>query len=108
MFSPIPRSGRCTTSTGSTVTTFHRAGRVEQTATARSRTSTLILADLILAVARARRAGGRASAVSSARFFAGGAGARGGRRGTDPGAGRDNRTGRNFWVPWAGRVKKFV
>src|SRR5438045_2323685 len=91
MFSPIPRNGRCTTSTGSTVTTFRRAGRVEQAPTARSRTSTLILADLILAVARARRAGERASAISSASFLALDAEARGASRSTSAGEGRVRR-----------------
>src|SRR2546423_13122264 len=96
MFSPIPRNGRCTTSTGSTVTTFRRAGRVEQAPTARSRTSILILADLILAVARARRGGGRASAISSASFLALGAGGRGGSRRTKPGAAWDTRSRSDF------------
>src|SRR2546429_9461987 len=79
MSSPIPRSGRCTTSTVSTAKAFRRADQAVPAATEGSRTATLILTDLILAADPARRGAGANSLGSSDRFSAAGrVGGRGG------------------------------
>jgi len=62
---------------GFTATTFHRAGRGEEGGTAGSRTSTLILADLILAAAPARPAAGSSFRDLFSQFFSGGRGSAG-------------------------------
>src|SRR2546427_1586627 len=100
---PIPRSARCTTSTASTATTFHQAGRGLRADTGEGRTSTLILAVLILAAAPARRAAARVSAISSASFSAADAEAPGWSRSMNPAATWNTRSRLVFGTQCAAR-----